>query len=72
MILCSSLRKSSKSSPSNGSHTKTSSMLSVTACNASLTLSDMVTGTLRDYRKKAKEEISDLKQVAIKIRLISV
>ena len=54
MILCSSLRKSSKSSPSNGSHIKTSSMLSVTPCNASLTLSDMVTGTLRAYRKRGK------------------
>ena len=60
MILCSSLRKSSKSSPSNGSHTKTTSMLSVTPCNASLILSDMVTGMLRAYRKRGKKRISDL------------
>jgi len=69
MILCSSLRKSSKSSPSNGSHTKTSSMLSVTACTASLTLSDMVTGMFSDYRKRAKEKISNLKQ---QVAVISV
>ena len=61
MILCSSLRRSSKSSPSNGSHTKTSSMLSVTACNGSLTFSDIVTGMFRVCRKRAKEKISDLK-----------
>ena len=61
MILCSSLRRSSKSSPSNGSHTKTSSMLSVTACNGSLTFSDIATGMFRVCRKRAKEKISDLK-----------
>ena len=71
MILCSSLRKSSKSSPSNGSHTKTSSMLSVTACTASLTFSDMVTGTFRDYRKRAKKKISDLEQQQVAVTVFN-
>lgn len=69
MILCSSLRKSSKSSPSNGSHIKTSSMLSVTPCNVSLTLSDLVTGMLRAYRKRGKKRKSDLE---VQLAVISV
>ena len=36
-------------------------MLSVTACNGSLTFSDIATGMFRVCRKRAKEKISDLK-----------
>ena len=56
MILCSSFRNSSKSSPSNGSHTKTISMLSVAVCNSSLTLSETVTGIFKACKKRIKRK----------------
>ena len=54
MILCSSLRKSSKSSPSKGSHTNTISTLSVCDCNASLMFSETVTGIFKACKEREK------------------